>query len=124
MTRYSWKSALQDSCASLARSHESRRRALEAELLPRFRRQYPRRAMWLSLRRNWWIRPATAGLLILVTSLVACSLPTSYEVEMGTELFYKLEGADIPPQVIDEVADQVHDIMGVLKAQPSVSDAS
>jgi hypothetical protein len=105
-------------------AHTSRRKLLEAELLPLFRSRYPGRSFGFPLLRIWWFRPATAVLLSLALFVVACNLPTSYEMTLGTELFYQLEGNNAPAEVINEMADQVNDVVRLLEAQPSVSDAS
>jgi hypothetical protein len=124
MPRNVLKVILREFYSSDSHAHTSRGKLLEAELLQLFRSRYPARSYGIPLIRNWWFRPATAVLLSVALFVVACNLPTSYEMTLGTELFYQLEGNNVPAEVINEMAYQVNDVVRLLEAQPSVSDAS
>lgn len=76
------------------------RRRLEAELLPRHRELFPRKVGWTMLINPHWRtgRLVLAALALLVLGIGACTIPTSYEAEMGTTLAIHVpKGADKLP---------------------------
>jgi len=108
-------------------------KALEADLLARYRKLHPKNRRWLVLL-NPWSRAARFGFAGLAGCLLvigACATDTITEVEVGKQVIMNLKSevnADVDVnihQLIYMVLDSVRDVVpGVLKAQPGVEDVS
>jgi len=108
-----------------SRSNPKSIQSLEAELLSRHRRLYPRKAGWKMLINPRWRtgRLVLAGVALLILGIGACTIPTEYEAEVGkalaihvpqgasqlpepSEMLAFLEGANLADEISVSISEQ------------------
>ena len=103
---------------------QTRKDALEANLLSRYRELHPQNRRWLMLLNPWSrsARFAALGAIFIVFGVVACSTETTTEVELGKNMQIGIEARAVDPSF--DLIREAGAMSDLLTAQPGVDDAS